>query len=297
MSWEDKFVSWGKPPSKTEKERMENAEAAVRKAIAADSVLSKMDLTIFPQGSYKARTNIAQDSDVDICVRLNSTFFPHYPAGKTKEDYGNVDGSISFSRYKGLIHEALESYFGSKNVTRGNKAFDIHSNSYRVDADVVPTFAYKHYDGNGREDYVKPLGVGFDPDKGKRIINWPQQSYDNGVQKQKDTGLRYKKIIRILKRLRNEMQEEKIIAANDVASFLIESLVWNVPNDGFNHETYTEDVRYVLAHAFNNTINDEQCAEWGEVNECKYLFRSAQPWTRDQAHDFLSAAWDYIGFK
>ena len=85
--------------------------------------------------------------------------------------------------------------------------------------------------------------------------------------------------------------------ADAVCSFLIECLVWNVPNEGLNHDTYTADVRSALAHLFNNTRNDDGCKEWGEINELKYLFRTSQPWTREQAHKFLSAAWDYIGFE
>ena len=85
--------------------------------------------------------------------------------------------------------------------------------------------------------------------------------------------------------------------AKPIVSCLIESLVWNVPNEGFGHSTLTADVRYTLAHLFNNTRKDEDCSEWGEVNELKYLFRSSQPWTRQQAHDFVSAAWNYIGFE
>ena len=92
------------------------------------------------------------------------------------------------------------------------------------------------------------------------------------------------------------MQEDKVMAAKDVPSFLIECLVWNAPNEGFNHDQYTADVRYVLANTFNKTLDEVQCKEWGEVNELKYLFRSGQPWTREQAHHFLSVAWDYIGF-
>src|SRR5574343_1545699 len=116
MSWEDKFKSWSKPPSDTEKQKMENAETAIKKAVAADPTLSGMDILVFAQGSYKARTNIAQDSDVDICIRLNSTFFPHYPAGTSKEDYGNSDGSISFSDFKNIVEVALINYFGEDNV-------------------------------------------------------------------------------------------------------------------------------------------------------------------------------------
>jgi len=57
------------------------------------------------------------------------------------------------------------------------------------------------------------------------------------------------------------------------------------------------DVRHVLAHTFNATINDDDSKEWGEVNELKYLFRPSQTWTRQKVHAFLSAAWNYIGFK
>ena len=93
------------------------------------------------------------------------------------------------------------------------------------------------------------------------------------------------------------MQEEKIAAAHNIASFLIESLVWNTPNEKFNYSTYSDVVRDILAHTFNNTLSDEECKEWGEVNELKYLFRDGKPWSRVQAHSFLSAAWDYIGFE
>ena len=40
-----------------------------------------------------------------------------------------------------------------------------------------------------------------------------------------------------------------------------------------------------------------RAAQNGEVNELKYLFRSGQPWTRQQAYGFVAAAWNYIGFE
>lgn len=140
-------------------------------------------------------------------------------------------------------------------------------------------------------------GIGFDTDSGQRITNWPEQNYTNSLAKHEATGRRYRKMVRIIKRLRDEMQEEKIAAANNIASCLIEALAWNVPNEGFGHNTYTDDVRFVLANAFNNTRKDEECKEWGEVNELKYLLRPLQPWTRAQANLFLDAAWKRCGFE
>ncbi len=298
-NWEDTLTSCAKGPAATEQEKYENAERAIKKAIAASEKLKAMDISVFTQGSYRTRTNVRQDSDVDICVKLNSTFFEDYPTGKVREDFGNIAGSISFANYKYLVQEALVAYFGASSVTRGDKAFAIHPNSYRMDVDVVAALEYRWYTGekyaNGSHYFHS--GIGFDCDSGKRIINWPEQNYLNAVKKHDVTGRRYKKIVRILKRLRNVMQEERIPAATGVASFLIQCLVWNVPDEHFGHEAYREDVRAVLMHTFNNTLSNEKCKEWGEVNELKYLFRPSQPWTLEQAHSFLSAAWDRLGFE
>ena len=298
-SLEDIFSSWAQGPGTTEAEKFENAERAIKKAIAADSKLSRLDVTVFAQGSYKARTNVKQDSDVDVCVRYNEAWFAHYPDGKTDKDFGETTGALKFTDFKDMVGIALTSYFGAPSITRGNKAFDIHENSYRIDADVVPTFQHRRYTGNISPDrtYEFHAGVAFIPDKGSLVINWPEQNYENGVQRNDDTGRRYKRIIRILKRLRNAMQDDKIPGADNVASFLIESLVWNAPLAAFQHDAYTDDVRYVIADIFNRTRTEKDCSEWGEVNELKYLFRPAQAWTRDQANRFLDAAWNYIGFK
>jgi len=297
MSWEDSFKSWAAAPSVTEQHKMDNAESAIRKAINANKQLAQLDIAIIQQGSYRARTNVRQDSDVDICVCLNTIFFPHYPVGKTKEHYGNVDGSISFKDFKNLIHVALLDYFGKEFVTLGNKAFDIHSNTYRVDADVVPAFAYRHYYGEERHHYHQPEGIAFDTNDGNRIINWPHQTYTHSKNKHDLTGRRYRKMVRILKRLRNLMQEQKITAANDIGSFLIESMIWNVPDAFFNHDTYTDDVLAVIAHCFNETLPAGGHEKFVEVNNMKYIFGSHQPCTREKAHSFFAAAWDYLGFK
>ena len=278
------------------REKCENAETAIRKAIAAHKKLSGLNISVFPQGSYPARTNVRQDSDVDICVRLNSTFFTKYPEGKIDKDFGNVDGTITYPDFRTFVGEALVDYFPPGTVMAGNKAFDVHANSYRIDADVIAAFELRRYTGRFNPDGLHHFhsGVAFVPKGGTRIENWPKQSYENGVKKHADTARRFKKIVRILKRLRNKMQQEEIQAAQNVASFLIESLVWNVPDEFFGHDTYQEDIREVLAHTFNGTLTDQACAKWVEVNGMKWLF-SQQPWTREQAHNFISAGWDYLG--
>ena len=299
MGWEDTFQTWASGPSQTEQEKSENTERVICDALNSDDRLSKLDILVFTQGSYKARTNVKLDSDVDICVLLKDQIFVDYPPNFTDQDSGLSNGTLTYQEFKNLVEGALVKRFGRQRVVRGSKAFDVHENTYRVAADIIPTFEHRRYTGEYNSDRSPEYlsGIEFRPDKGGRIINWPDQTYSNGIDKNNSTSRRYKRVIRILKRLRNKMQEEKIAAAHNIASFLIESLVWNTPNEKFNYSTYSDVVRDILAHTFNNTLSDEECKEWGEVNELKYLFRDGKPWSRVQAHSFLSAAWDYIGFE
>lgn len=296
--WESVFVTWGSAPSATEREKCDNAERAIRKAIDASAKLSAKTIEVFAQGSYANRTNVRQDSDVDICVLYKDAFFPDYSMsqGLNGPLLGFTDAPYPYTEFKNDVEAALKSYFGAGSVTRGKKAFDVHANTYRVDADVVPCFEHRRYMGTVESHWYNS-GTQLFPDNGGKIINWPRQNYRNGVSKNDATGRRFKAVVRILKRLRNEMVENGHKVAEPIPSYLIECLVWNVPNEGFGHDTYSADVRYALAHLWNETRSDEACKEWGEINELKYLFRPSQPWRRDQVNSFLHAAWNYIGFK
>ena len=293
MTWEEQFQEWARPPGITEQTKCENAERACRRAIVASASLARHSVSVIQQGSYRNRTNGGIDTDVDICVLCPDTFFFDLPQGMTAPQFSINAATYGYTEYKNEVGRALTDYLGASHVARGDKAFDVHENTYRIDADVVAGFEYRLYVASG--DYLQ--GASFFTDSGKRIVNWPEQNYANGVTKNTATGRRFKGCVRILKHLRDAMNEDKVAAAKPIPSYLCECLVWNVPNEGFGHDSLTADVRWVLAHLFNNTRRDEDCTEWCEVNDIKYLFRASQPWTREQAHAFVSAAWDYVRFK
>jgi len=288
--WEAQFREWAKPPGKTEEDRCENAISAIRNAIKASDKLRARGVSIFAQGSYRNNTNVRKDSDVDIGILCTDTFFyDPLPEGYTQEKLGFSNATYHYDQYKNEVEEALVNYFGRPAVKRGNKAFDVHETSYHVEADVAAFFEHRRYQANG----THLEGVELRTDKeNHRIINWPEQHYENGVSKNKATGTRYKSIVRVLKALSNEMTENRV-AGGDVPGFLIECLVWNVPNDNFQHYTYTDDVKAALVFLYEHTKTDEPCHEWGEVSELKFLFRPGQKWTREQANVFTVSAWNY----
>lgn len=289
--WESTFVTWTKPSSETEETKCENAISMIKKAISADETLAKMDIRIFGQGSYFNNTNVRLNSDVDICICNLDVFFPHYPEGKSKSDFGNISSDYNFTTYKNQVEIALVKYFGHTEVKRGKKAFNIKSNTYRVDADAVPCFEHRRY-GNIGYDYHS--GIGFNTDDNNEVISWPKQHLDNGIMKNNNTNKQFKKVTRILKRLNLEMQDNNITIANQIPSFLIECLVWNAPDHIFNSNTYVKIIDDTLIHLYNSTKDSNTIEEWGEVSDLKYLFRPGYPWTYQDVNIWVNQAWKHI---
>lgn len=297
--WEATFRSWSWPPSNTEDERCENASRMVREALRASPALQRHTLEVFAHGSYRNNTNVRAQSDVDICVRCMDVFYPDstFAPSLTAAQLGFVDASYQPATFKADIEAALRSHFGWTNVERGNKVLVVRENTYRVSADVAPTFERRRYWLTDGSPWSQSGALLF-PDAGGQIENWPQQHYDNGVAKNDRTGRRFKALVRILKRLRDEMTERNCYPPTGTPqpkSLFIESLVWNVPDAVFGHTTFTQDVHGVLTFLTTNTGDAAACAEWREVSEFKYLFRGRPDWSRESAFAFVSACWRYVG--
>ena len=295
--WESIFTTWSQGPSKTEQERAENAERQIRQAIQASEKLKNRNIKVFTQGSYRNRVNVRQDSDVDVGVLCADTYFPEYPDDNVKMELAKsfIPATYEYATFKNELEEALVARFGRAAVTRGSKAFDIKANTYRVESDVAAFFEHRRY----VTSTYHHTGVEMIPDdyQPPSVKNWPEQHYQNGVSKNDATTRRYKRVVRVIKKLSNEMASKDVQSAKDAPSFLIECLVFNASTSCFEYQTFKPMVRAVLAELFNNTLSDEKCSEWGEVSELKYLFRVSQPWTRESAHQFLNDAWNYIGYE
>jgi hypothetical protein len=293
VTWEEQFDIWAQPPSQSEQEKCEHAESAVKNAIAGAPEFAGRSVRAFAQGSYANRTNVKAESDVDICALCTDSIFFKLPDGMSTGDFGiTTPASYPYGQYRPDVRAALVRHFGASAVREGSKAFDVHANTYRVDADVVPCWEYRWY----RMDGTYLAGAAFIPTNGNMIVNWPKQHYENGVAKNAATGFRFKPMVRLLKALRDDMVEQGVAAAQGIPSFLIESLVWNVPDDGFRNGSYRADVRWCLWHIFAKTQNIVDYLSWSEVNGIKSLF-IGQPWTVTQVGTFVTAAWNYVGFK
>ena len=292
--WESVFSIWARGPSKTEQDKAENAERQIYQAILSNDNLKRRKIRVFTQGSYRNHVNVRKESDVDIGVLCFDSYFSEFNDDNIKAIVANREepATYTYTQFKNELQQALEAKFGRSSVIRGDKAFKVKENTYRVDADVAAFFEHRRYYSTTQYH----SGVQMLTDKGKSIINWPEQHYQNGVHKNTATGRRYKRVVRILKTLCNEMEDVGIKAAEPIPSFLIECLVWNTSNSAFNHADYWTMLRHVLKELHNATLVEQGYSEWGEVSELKYLFRNVQPWTTAQANNFLRAAFNYVGY-
>ena len=100
-----------------------------------------------------------------------------------------------------------------------------------------------------------------------------------------------------MKHIRDDMVDDGKTDGDKITSFLIECLVWNVPNDTITgSNTWTGTVQNAIGHLWN-AIKDDKHKEWREVSERLYLFHSARKWTAEEAKNFLYNMYNYLEFK
>ncbi len=302
-TWGDRFKRWSKPFSDSEETMADNAATVIRAAIDNYDGLSERNIEVYPTGSYHNNTNVRGESDIDVAVVCHDSMFYDVPSGDTAARFGiTTPAPYSFADFRKDVHDALEARFGS-GMTPGDKAFNIHENTYRLEADVTPFFEYRKYSGEVTPGgtWATTTGVKSIGASGGGFINYHIDHYEQGVKRNKATGFRFKRVTRIIKNVKFDMVENGTSAAKAVAekmpSFLIECLVYNAPDDCFKQgsDGYVEDVRCVISDLWNRTKPTGDAKEkMVEVNYRKWLFRSGQSWTVETVHEFLLEAWRHL---
>lgn len=261
-------------------------------------------IKLFVQGSYANNTNVRTMSDVDIAVIQEEVFRTEYRSAgtaypQTDSDYGFVSVPVPDKTFKDEVQECLEDKFGS-DVERKNKSIKVHGNTYRKDADTVPCKRYRDY----RSDYSRNAsnyvgGIVIYPDRGLPIINYPEQHIANGREKNTNTNHYYKKMVRILKKMRYLMEDSYyapyVNAAKVVNSFMLESLLWNIEDTWYldNCEKYRK------VFAFYQLIaklkqSKSQFKSFKEANGIKPLCATEQDYNNLCLFiDMLSAFYEY----
>lgn len=286
-SLDDMCRKYAEPIGESEEARCERAERMIREAITSSNIFDNTRLSqisIFAQGSYRNGTNIPQESDVDVAVCYRGSYF--YDTSQLGPlatlGLGISPAVYTYAQFKADVVRALRGSFGQE-MQMGNKSLKIRPNSGRVSADAVPSFEFKQF-----RTYGEPMiGTRFIANDGAIITNWPDHHHFFGVEKNKATRFRFKKVVRVLKSLREDIRNSGNTAIADTPSFFIECLVFNAPDACFGHKTLYEDCCAVIQTLFSMLQNLEHIRNMSEVNRMKLLFSGEQPWTHQTAEFFL----------
>lgn len=291
MTLEERLSDWTGPSSDSEQEKQDRTERMIRQAIDAHAPFESCGLKVYAKGSYANNTNVRADSDVDIAVECTEAEYWEEAQPGFHKPGGTYKGIWTPEKLRSELLSALRATFAGQVDDSGSTAIKVHSGSARVDADVVPCFSYRYY----FESTTRPGTKIFKTDTGS-LVNYPAQQLEKGKAKNVRTGYAYKKGARLLKRVENAMSEDGTF--RELPSFFVECLAFNCPDSAFGHSTWTMCLRAMLVHIWQQLQGDEPAnGRWVEANDCFYLFRPGQKWSRVDGREFAHAAWNYFGLK
>ncbi len=241
--------------------------ATVKRALeSADAPYQGKDFDVFLQGSYGNDTNIFRESDVDVVIRLNSTFTYDdsalSPVAQQLRAAAYGWATYSQADFRRDVLQVLANRFGD-DATPCTKAVTIGARGNRRKADVIIALEHRRYTSFGGllgEMYVK--GISFAKSDGTLVMNYPTQHRGNLIAKNQRTNEWFKHIIRIFKNARERMLREGRIQAGVAPSYYIECLLYNVPDNCFGTsyvDSMVNAINWLLAsnrHAF--TCANEQ---------------------------------------
>jgi len=212
--------------------------ATIRTALnAADTGYAGKDFEVFLQGSYGNDTNIYSESDVDVVIRLDSTFHHDLTSLPAEQVAGftaaHTDAPYRYAEFKAHVQTALEKSFG-QSVKPGKRAIKLVAAGGRRDADVVVATQYRRYHRFiSMSDQRYDLGICFFTADGIRIANYPKYHSENCTAKHKGTNQWFKPMVRIFKNMRGKLVDDGVIDKKLAPSYFIEGLLYNVPEDKF----------------------------------------------------------------
>lgn len=294
MSLEDQLVGWTGPSSATEQDKQDRTERMIREAVASHRAFEECSLRVFAKGSYANNTNVRTDSDVDVAVECTDVIYWQEEAPGSHPGGDPYEGVWTPEKLRSELEAALRSKFPGQIDTSGSTAIQVNSNTARVDADVVPCFTYRYYFKSG--EYAQ--GTRIFKRSGTFLDNYPAQQLENGRSKNRRTGTRFKKAVRVLKRVENAM----VLSGEhrEVPSYFIECLTYNCADQLFGASTWIDTIRNLLVSMWEQLEGEEPedpNQRWVEVNERFFLFHGGQAWNRADGRDFVLASWNYLGFN
>jgi len=152
-------------------------------------------------------------------------------------------GAFGFDQFKAEGRKALIAYYGPSLIDdeTSDKCITVKAASGRLEADVIPCLEYRRYNGGA----VIAYGMSFFTTSRAQVVNYPKLHKKRGEDKNsaERTAGKFKDLVRIFKNAREHVSD----SFGDHASYFIECLLFNVPDDRFKG-TYAQAFCAILVY-------------------------------------------------
>lgn len=289
---ESQLETWSHQGSITQSSNTYNSIKNILEA--STTPYASKNLKVFLQGSYGNDTNIYAESDVDIVIRLDDSFFSDLDSLSDEEKVAHKqafnDATYTHVDFKCDVLSVLTDQYGAA-VKAGDKAIAIGASGSRRKADVIVAAQFRRYfkfRSASDSEYVE--GICFFNAAGERIANYPKQHSANLTAKHQASSKWLKPMARVFKNMRSRMVDDGLIKTGTAPSYYIEGLLYNVPNDKLT-SSYQDCVV--------NTLNwYRQEAKKGDLvcaNEQYFLLRDGSHtcWQQENCDAFVEAAIEF----
>lgn len=286
---ESQLKTWSHQGSITQSSNTYNS---IKNVLEAGSTpYAGKNFKVFLQGSYGNDTNIYAESDVDIVIRLDDSFYSNRDDLSEKEkaayDQAFSKATYSLTAFKQDVLAVLCAAYGSA-VRAGTKAIAIDANGSRRKADVIVSNQYRRYSQfRSASDSAYVEGICFVNSAGKRIANYPKRHSANLTAKHQASSEWLKQMVRVLKNIRSQLVSDGKIDVGFAPSYYLEGLLYNVPRVKF-----TGSFQNCLVNVLNWYLQEAQKTELVCANEQDYLLRNGSHtcWVPANCDTFINSA-------
>jgi hypothetical protein len=228
---------------------------SVKAALEGMHLPNSKRANIYLQGSYRNKTNIRGDSDVDVVVCLRDTWNRDLSAlnAADRERYVRwaTEASYTWEHFRDAVHKAMIAYFGKERVTFGTKAIAVQTPYLK--ADVIAAIEYRKYESFSEAPGHYIEGISLHPkDAQGAVASYPGLHIDNCEWKnsEDETNGWFKPVVRMMKNARGAAIDRGYLAAENAPSCFVECLVYNMPKacfDGNYGQMYCNVVNWANA--------------------------------------------------
>jgi hypothetical protein len=233
-----------RPPLAAEPFLVSWAEGVLREALSRSPLLDARPYEIFAQGSRVNDTYIDQASDIDLVLLLKTPFEANVEAlDEAGLDNFRKAHQPGHYRWEDFRDDVLATLGESYTVRMGRRCVNVDDpdSLFGEMVDILVATEYRLYPAPGVEVYEQ--GVFFRDREGRPIVNFPKRHRLNGDEKDLRTGGRFKQVVRAVKRARRLAERERLIADGAAPSYLLECLLYNVPDHVYRTSTLGEAYR------------------------------------------------------